>query len=70
MDNEEMKKVELNGAEMEQVSGGININQVIIVDPSLAYKAVCPQCGYARNIFPTSTIGYCPTCHVPLVVEE
>lgn len=70
MDNKDMKKLPLDEAELEQVGGGININQVVIVSPDHALMAVCPQCSYARYIFPTSTLGYCPDCHVPLVIKE
>jgi len=70
MNSEEMKKFELNEAEMEQVSGGVNINQVVIADPTLDYKAVCPQCTYRTIVRPNGELGYCPNCHLPLFVEE
>lgn len=70
MNSEEMKKVELNGAEMEQVSGGVNLNQVVIAHPTQDFKAVCPKCAYRTIVRPNGERGYCPSCHLPLTVEE
>lgn len=70
MNSEEMKKAELNEAEMEQVSGGTTINQIVIADPDQLYKAVCPQCTYTASVPITFRLGYCPNCHLPLVIER
>lgn len=40
MSGEKTKNSELNETEIEQVSGGINLNQVVITDQQ--YDAVCP----------------------------
>lgn len=70
MDSNDMKKVPLDEAELEQVDGGTNINQIVIVSPTQPYKAVCSQCTYTKSILPTSTLEYCPNCHLPLIITS
>ena len=68
MSGEKTKNSELNETEIEQVSGGINLNQVVITDQQ--YDAVCPKCNYKTVVLPNYVTRYCPTCHLPLVVKN
>lgn len=68
MKNDEIRKTELDEANLEQVCGGEN--PLILVQPLASeYDAVCPRCAYTIRVVFKSYQGYCPDCHVRLVVS-
>lgn len=68
MKNDEIRKTELNEANLEQIVGGED--PLIILQPvTPMYDAVCPRCAYTIRVVFKSYQGYCPDCHVRMVVS-